>query len=306
MCSFSERGAEMLSLFKSGILFSLVGLSLTPGLDFHESEVISFRTKDQCYLASNTANPFDIKIANRATSANDTDSGMSTDSVYDTTSANNANNIKDTTSTNNATGGMQTNNDYGIDIEKIAWKVIRGEYGNTRERDFRLAEEELNPQVIQEKVNEILAVLEAEIKDAPMSGAAYRGDETTSKPVANDEQQKVSNPVITEGNQAFSKPNANEEQQAMANPAVDDGQQTASNPYRERRKYIESRGDYQTFTGNGYLGAYQFAPTTWKYVCEISGTNENDFSPYHQDQMADLYAEIRYGGWENTPISGGW
>jgi len=82
--------------------------------------------------------------------------------------------------------------------------------------------------------------------------------------------------------------------------------QSSPNSKRELRKKIESGGNYNTFTGNGYLGAYQFAPSTWNGLCSQTGTDPNDFSPAHQDQMADLYAQQRYGGWANVPSHGGW
>lgn len=81
---------------------------------------------------------------------------------------------------------------------------------------------------------------------------------------------------------------------------------SGGNAKRELRKKIESGGNYNTFTGNGYLGAYQFAPSTWNGLCAQTGTDPSDFSPAHQDQMADLYAQQRYGGWANTPSRGGW
>lgn len=80
---------------------------------------------------------------------------------------------------------------------------------------------------------------------------------------------------------------------------------------RELRMYIESRGNYGTDTGNGYLGAYQFAEQYMAGRMAAAGIpweGREDFlnSPEKQDALADWYANSRYGGWENTPSSGGW
>ncbi|WP_439425794.1 LysM peptidoglycan-binding domain-containing protein [Oenococcus alcoholitolerans] len=73
-----------------------------------------------------------------------------------------------------------------------------------------------------------------------------------------------------------------------------------------RRRQIESGNNYQTFTGNGYLGAYQFASSTWAAGVAAVGGSVSDFSSAHQDQVANWYANSRYGGWQNVPTNGGW
>lgn len=77
-------------------------------------------------------------------------------------------------------------------------------------------------------------------------------------------------------------------------------------PNRANRRDVESTNNYNTFTGNGYLGAYQFAPSTWNSIASSHGLDASDFSPANQDRMADIYANERYGGWDNVPMSGGW
>lgn len=77
------------------------------------------------------------------------------------------------------------------------------------------------------------------------------------------------------------------------------------NAYRERRKQIESNGNYATNTGNGYWGAYQFAPATVRGIEAETGMKW-DWSPKTQDAFADYYAQTKYNGWQNVPTTGGW
>lgn len=89
---------------------------------------------------------------------------------------------------------------------------------------------------------------------------------------------------------------------AQAEPVQAGGE----HPNRANRRDVESTNNYNTFTGNGYLGAYQFAPSTWNSIASSHGLDASDFSPANQDRMADIYANERYGGWDNVPMSGGW
>jgi hypothetical protein len=82
-------------------------------------------------------------------------------------------------------------------------------------------------------------------------------------------------------------------------------------PNKTRRKQIESGGNYATYTGNGYVGAYQFVEAYMPGRMAEAGLgayDRNDFlnSPWKQDALADWYALTRYGGWDNVPMSGGW
>lgn len=82
--------------------------------------------------------------------------------------------------------------------------------------------------------------------------------------------------------------------------------QTDDNWHRANRRMVESTNNYQWEWGNGYYGAYQFAPSTWYSIASQSGLDPNDHSPANQDAMADQYAQARYNGWENVPTTGGW
>lgn len=81
---------------------------------------------------------------------------------------------------------------------------------------------------------------------------------------------------------------------------------SANNSYAARRRQIESGNNYNTFTGNGYLGAYQFSASTWAAGVAAVGGSTSDFSAAHQDAVATWYANERYGGWQNVPTTGGW
>lgn len=78
------------------------------------------------------------------------------------------------------------------------------------------------------------------------------------------------------------------------------------NWHKKNRRIVESGDNYNTFTSNGYLGAYQFAPVTWNSIAARHGLDPSDFSPSNQDRFADIYATERYGGWQNVPTIGGW
>ncbi|WP_080486788.1 LysM peptidoglycan-binding domain-containing protein, partial [Oenococcus oeni] len=53
------------------------------------------------------------------------------------------------------------------------------------------------------------------------------------------------------------------------------------------RREIESGNNYSTFTGNGYLGAYQFSASTWAAGVAAVGGSTSDFSAAHQDAVAN-------------------
>lgn len=71
------------------------------------------------------------------------------------------------------------------------------------------------------------------------------------------------------------------------------------------RRSIESGGNYNTNTGNGYIGAYQFAPQTIAGIESATGMQWS-MDPATQDAFANYYANARYGGWQNVPTNGAW
>ena len=79
----------------------------------------------------------------------------------------------------------------------------------------------------------------------------------------------------------------------------------------EDRRNAESGGDYGIYTGNGYVGAYQFSEqyiAGWMTQAGLGNYNRDDFlaNPGLQDQLADWYADYKWGGWSNVPSTGGW
>ena len=79
----------------------------------------------------------------------------------------------------------------------------------------------------------------------------------------------------------------------------------AGNSMAALRRSIESGGNYNTNTGNGYIGAYQFAPQTIAGIESATGMKWS-MDPATQDAFANYYANTRYGSWANVPTNGGW
>ena len=105
--------------------------------------------------------------------------------------------------------------------------------------------------------------------------------------------QVVQSPVTQQVNQQVSS----------AQPQVN--VDSSKNSYQDIRKGIESGGNYNTNTGNGYLGAYQFAPQTIAGIEAATGMKWS-MDPATQDAFANYYAQTRYNGWSNVPTVGGW
>lgn len=80
---------------------------------------------------------------------------------------------------------------------------------------------------------------------------------------------------------------------------------SGDNSNKALRRQIESGGNYNTNTSNGYVGAYQFAPSTIASIENATGMKWS-MDPSTQDAFADYYANQRYGGWQNVPTTGGW
>lgn len=80
---------------------------------------------------------------------------------------------------------------------------------------------------------------------------------------------------------------------------------SSDNSNKALRRQIESGGNYNTNTCNGYLGAYQFSPSTIASIENATGMKWS-MDPSTQDAFADYYANQRYGGWQNVPTTGGW
>lgn len=68
----------------------------------------------------------------------------------------------------------------------------------------------------------------------------------------------------------------------------------------EALRQCESGGNYRADTGNGYYGAYQFAPSTWASYGPAG--NPAQASPEEQDRRAQLLFEA--SGWDPWPVCG--
>lgn len=119
----------------------------------------------------------------------------------------------------------------------------------------------------------------------------------------------VKQPTQSEGVQSQQQNNVQEtsvkptvvQQQSQTNQVASSG----DNSNKALRRQIESGGNYNTNTGNGYVGAYQFAPSTIASIENATGMKWS-MDPATQDAFADYYANQRYGGWQNVPTTGGW
>ena len=119
----------------------------------------------------------------------------------------------------------------------------------------------------------------------------------------------VEQPTQSEGVQSQQQNNVQEtsvqptvvQQQSQTNQVASSG----DNSNKALRRQIESGGNYNTNTCNGYVGAYQFAPSTIASIESATGMKWS-MDPSTQDAFADYYANQRYGGWQNVPTTGGW
>lgn len=128
--------------------------------------------------------------------------------------------------------------------------------------------------------------------------------ETTTQAPSDGASQHMNQPVhMIENNENTANNNqpATNTQQSATNSNVN----LSGNSMAALRRSIESGGNYNTNTGNGYIGAYQFAPQTIAGIESATGMQWS-MDPATQDAFANYYANSRYGGWQNVPTNGGW
>lgn len=131
------------------------------------------------------------------------------------------------------------------------------------------------------------------------------GDKLVITPQAkNNQDQSINTQVQTS---AIAQPQATSQAPAQQTSAPATSNVSGGNggSMAALRRSIESGGNYNTNTGNGYLGAYQFAPQTIAGIENATGMKWS-MDPATQDAFANYYANARYGGWQNTPKTGGW
>ena len=131
------------------------------------------------------------------------------------------------------------------------------------------------------------------------------GDKLVIVPGATDQTAQATVNTVSNNNQASQ---VQPSQPAQASATTNNSIASASlngNSMAALRRSIESGGNYGTDTGNGYLGAYQFAPQTIAGIESATGMKWS-MDPATQDAFANYYANSRYGGWQNVPTNGGW
>ena len=128
---------------------------------------------------------------------------------------------------------------------------------------------------------------------------SYKGSQHMYQPV-----HMIENNENTVNN---NQPATNTQQAApVATPAQSSTNSSlVGNSMAALRRSIESGGNYNTNTGNGYIGAYQFAPQTIAGIESATGMQWS-MDPATQDAFANYYANSRYGGWQNVPKNGAW
>lgn len=135
------------------------------------------------------------------------------------------------------------------------------------------------------------------------------GDKLVIVPGATDQKVQENSTVVNASNkQANSNQSQTVQPLQQSNNAVattNTASATSGNSMAALRRSIESGGNYNTNTGNGYIGAYQFAPQTIAGIESATGMKWS-MDPATQDAFANYYANSRYGGWQNVPTNGGW
>ena len=174
-------------------------------------------------------------------------------------------------------------NKYGTDVSTIASASNLSDANKIFVGDILV----LTPEVQQPTTNNVQAPV-ATNQSQPASQATVNTQPVQNQPVQSQAPvQQSTTPV-------------------QSQPAKDTTNSSlAGNSMAALRRSIESGGNYNTNTGNGYIGAYQFAPQTIAGIESATGMKWS-MDPATQDAFANYYANSRYGGWQNAPTNGGW
>lgn len=138
----------------------------------------------------------------------------------------------------------------------------------------------------------------------------FVGDTLVLTPNASNSENATQNPSY-KGSQHMHQPvhmienNENNANNTTQQTATNSNVNLSGNSMAALRRSIESGGNYNTNTGNGYIGAYQFAPQTIAGIESATGMKWS-MDPATQDAFANYYANTRYGSWANVPTTGGW
>ena len=179
-------------------------------------------------------------------------------------------------------------NKYGTDVSTIASASNLSDANKIFVGDILV----LTPEAQQPTTNNVQAPVASQAQPASQAQVASQATVNT-QPVQNQPVQSQA-PV-----QQSTTP-------VQSQPAKDTTNSSlAGNSMAALRRSIESGGNYNTNTGNGYIGAYQFAPQTIAGIESATGMKWS-MDPATQDAFANYYANSRYGGWQNVPTNGGW
>lgn len=186
-------------------------------------------------------------------------------------------------------------NKYGTDVSTIASASNLSDANKIFVGDILV----LTPEAQQPTTNNVQAPVASQAQ--PASQATVNTQPVQNQPVQSQAQSQA--PVQQSTTPVQSQPAS---QAPVAQPTkVTTNSSLAGNSMAAIRRSIESGGNYNTNTGNGYIGAYQFAPQTIAGIESATGMKWS-MDPATQDAFANYYANSRYGGWAHVPTNGGW
>ena len=185
-------------------------------------------------------------------------------------------------------------NKYGTDVSTIASASNLSDANKIFVGDILV----LTPEAQQPTTNNV---------QAPVANQAQPASQATNNvqaPVAN-QAQPASQATVNTQTQPVQNTQPVQSQAPVQQSTPAQSTSLAGNSMASLRRSIESGGNYSTNTGNGYLGAYQFAPQTIAGIESATGMKWS-MDPATQDAFANYYANSRYGGWQNVPKNGAW
>lgn len=186
-------------------------------------------------------------------------------------------------------------NKYGTDVSTIASASNLSDANKIFVGDILV----LTPEAQQPTTNNVQAPVASQAQ--PASQATVNTQPVQNQPVQSQAQSQA--PVQQSTTPVQSQPAS--QAPVAQTTKVTTNSSLAGNSMAALRRSIESGGNYNTNTGNGYIGAYQFSPQTIAGIENATGMKWS-MDPATQDAFANYYANSRYGGWQNVPTNGGW
>ena len=184
-------------------------------------------------------------------------------------------------------------NKYGTDVSTIASASNLSDANKIFVGDILV----LTPEAQQPTTNNVQAPVVSQAQPASQAQVASQA-QPASQATNNVAPAQATNTTNNQASQTVQSPVAQ-------TTKVTTNSSLAGNSMAALRRSIESGGNYNTNTGNGYIGAYQFAPQTIAGIESATGMKWS-MDPATQDAFANYYANSRYGGWAHVPTNGGW